>query len=109
MQPFGHLVSGLEIQRRQGPVNFDRVRKSLMAAGHFRQLGRQRLHRVVLGLVRHLLRWERQGVIERDRSKSAGDLSSGSTDRTPHGDHRGAIHYGSRKTDWGPKDVLVVA
>ena len=91
MQTFGHFGSGFEIQRREVPVDVERMTKFLVAAGHFRKLGRQRLHRVVLGLVRQLLRWEREGVIEGHRSESAGDLSSRSADGTPHGHHRGAI------------------
>jgi len=63
-QTFRHLSSGFVIQRREIPIDFERMPKFLVAAGHFRKFDCQRLHRVVLGLVRQCVRWKRESVIE---------------------------------------------
>src|ERR1051326_4641981 len=83
--------------------------KFAVAAGYFCKVGRQRLHRLVLRLVRQGFRREREGVIERHRSESAGDLASRGADGTPHGHHRGATYHRAGETDRSPKVVLIVA
>src|SRR5439155_24853440 len=82
--------------------------KFFVVASQLRDLQRQRLHRIVLGLVRHLLRWEREDVIEGHRSESAGNLSFRGTDETFHGHDRGAIGERPRETDRRPKNVFLI-